>query len=69
MNFPHNLKLARSAKSIGLKNKISQAKMANDLGLTRSMVASYEQGIAEPCLCTLVKMAEYFDVDVKELLK
>ena len=63
MRFPSNLQKKR--QSLG----VSQVKFAEDLGLTRSMVASYEQGVAEPTLCNLVKMANYLNVTVDELIK
>ena len=69
MNFATNLKLARASKSIGRRNKISQERLAMDLGITRSMVASYEQGLAQPDFCLLIKMSKYFDVTIDDLLK
>jgi len=47
---------------------LSQAKLARDTGLTRSMIASYEQGVAEPSLSNLLKIAEYFKVTTDKLL-
>jgi len=69
MNFPLNLKNARLEKSKQTRAKVTQVKLAKDLGLTRSMVASYEQGVAEPCFCVLLKMSEYFNTDIDSLIR
>ncbi len=68
MNFPNNLKQARLEKSKKIKSKVTQLSLANELGITRNMIASYEQGLAEPGLCVLVKMAAYLETDVNSLL-
>lgn len=51
-------------KSCGL----SQRALANDLGLKRNNVASYEAGIVEPRAATFVRIAEYFGVEAQDLL-
>ena len=63
MNFAKNLKKTRK------RHKISQVKLAKETGLTRSMIASYEQGIAEPTFCNLLKIAAYFNVTTDYLIK
>ena len=68
MNFPNNLKQARLEKSKKIKSKVTQLTLADELGITRNMIASYEQGLAEPGLCVLVKMAKYLETDVNSLL-
>jgi len=62
MNFPKNLKQQRK------ECNLSQVKLAKELGLTRSMIASYEQGIAEPTFCNLIKMAYYFEVSLNKMV-
>ena len=62
MNFPTNLKSLRRA------NKLTQVRLAKDTKLTRSMIASYEQGVAEPTFCNLVKIAQCLDVTLNELV-
>jgi len=62
MNFISNLKRLRT------KEGLSQKGLGEALGMSRSNIASYEQGIAEPTLCNLVKIAKYFEVSLNELL-
>lgn len=68
MNFAKNLETLRKDKALTLEKGLSQNKLAIELGLTRSMIASYEQGVAEPSLCNLVKIAKYFEVKTDTLL-
>ena len=57
-----NLKPFRERKGI------TQAELAQVLGLTRKTVSFYELGQREPTLANLVRMADYFGVSVDELL-
>jgi transcriptional regulator with XRE-family HTH domain len=55
-----------------LRNKngrTSQTDLANELGLTRSALSSYEDGRAEPKLEVLINIANYFNLGIDELLK
>jgi len=63
INFPKNLQAKRKSKSI------TQVEMANQLGISRSMLASYEQGVAEPSLCVLVKISNLLNVSADSLIK
>ena len=57
-------KLAELRKERG----VSQAKLAQSLGLDPSTVAKYETGDRQPDLFTLVRLADYFDVSTDYLL-
>ena len=48
--------------------KMSQGKLAEALGITRSAVSSYEDTRAEPKLSVLIAMATYFNITVDQLL-
>jgi len=63
MNLPTNLKRLRK------KRKVSQQRVADMNGLTRNMVAQYEQGLSEPNLCTLVKLSNYYGTTLDILIK
>lgn len=65
--FEHNtakLKL----KELREQKGITQEKLANELGLTRSVISMYEINASEPDLETLCKIAAYFYVSVDYLL-
>lgn len=51
------------------KKKISQQKLADDLGTPRTTLGDYERGKTEPNLEMLVKMAEYFDLKIDALIR
>lgn len=56
-----NLKLLRT------QNKIKQEVIASTLNIPRSTYQSYEYGVAEPNIKTLIKIADYFDVSLDYL--
>ena len=61
--FAVNLKVLRNFK------KLSQAKLAEELGLTRSTLSAYENGTAEPNFSTLIRIANAFKIGLDRFLK
>ena len=59
-----NMKL----KLLREKFKITQTKIAKDIGITQQAYANYEAGIREPDAIMLKKLANYFNVTVDYLL-
>ena len=57
-----NLKFLRQQK------KLSQQKLADYLQLSQQSVYKYENGLAEPDLDTLIRMADFFDTSVDYLI-
>ena len=55
-------------KHLRLERKMTQAQLADALGLTRSSVSMYELGQREPPFEVLEQMADYFNVDMDFLL-
>ena len=55
-------------KELRNKQHISQAKLAEYLGITQQAYANYERGARQPDLETLVKLSEYFNVSTDYLL-
>ncbi|SNC61454.1 DNA-binding transcriptional regulator, XRE-family HTH domain [Hymenobacter gelipurpurascens] len=47
---------------------LTQAQMADKLGIKRSLVGAYEEGRAEPKLATLVNMARLFNITLDALV-
>jgi len=62
MFFAKNIQLLRKRK------KRSQEEMATALGLKRTTLSAYEQGVAEPNLETLVKFSRFFKISIDKLL-
>ena len=47
---------------------LSQKEIAEYLGITRSSYGMYENGVREPNISTLIKIADYFNVSLDYLL-
>ncbi len=60
--FNKNLKYLRRQN-----NRQTQDNLAKALGLTRSVISSYEDARAEPSIATLTKVSEYFQVSIEML--
>jgi transcriptional regulator with XRE-family HTH domain len=59
-------------KNIGILRKnrdLSQKTLAEDLGIPRTTLSGYERGNSEPDIELIIKIAEYFKVDVDALLR
>lgn len=61
-DFAANLKLLRTNKSL------SQAELAEKLGISKSSVSMYEQGKREPDFHVLGMIADFFQVDTDYLM-
>lgn len=62
IHVAENLRFLRKSK------KLTQAQLSEFLGLKRSVIGAYEEGRAEPKYQTLVVLADYFKVNVEDLL-
>lgn len=58
-----NIKHLRALK------KLSQEHFADDLGWSRSMVGSYEEGRSEPPIERLIDLSNYFDIPIDILVR
>jgi len=58
-----NIKHLRALKGF------SQEQFAEELGWTRSMVGSYEEGRSEPSIDRLIGLSKYFDIPIDILVK
>lgn len=56
-------------KELRLNKEVSQAVIAEYLGVTKQAYSLYELGKREPDFETLLKLGEYFDVSIDYLLK
>lgn len=55
-------------KTFRTQKRLTQAEIADRLGIARTTYAMYEQGKREPDFATLVNMADFFGVSIDELL-
>lgn len=63
MYLKENIKLLRKRK------KRSQEEVAKALGITRSAYNSYENGVAEPGISLLLRLAEFYEVNLDKLVR
>lgn len=61
--FPQRLRALRRSK------KLTQAYMANFLGVSRQAYTKYENGQSEPDMKSLEKLAKFFNVSVDYLIR
>ena len=55
-------------KDFRIKMGISQLELAQKLGLPPSTLFNYETGRAEPSISTLIKLADFYNVTIDELV-
>ncbi len=56
-------------KELRIKRKISQLKLAMDLGMNQNSISRYETGQRQADYDTLIKFADYFNVSIDYLLE
>ena len=61
--------LGRNVQYLRKEKKLSQQALAEKIGLTRSNIASYENGKAEPRAIKLAELARYFNVSLGQLIE
>lgn len=61
--------LSRNLASLRKTKQQSQSTLAEIVGVSRSTYAAYESGTSEPMASMLIKLANYFEVTVDELLR
>lgn len=61
--------LARNIRFLRKQQKLSQAELGSLLGLSRSNIASYENGNAEPNATKLARIARHFNMNLNQLIE
>lgn len=61
--------LSANVKHFRNKKGISQERTALEAGIDRTMLSKIERGLTNPSLETLLKLANYLDVGVADLLQ
>ena len=59
--------MSNRIKKMRLEKKISQQKLADEIGVTRQAISLFEKGEREPKLETWIKLTKYFDVPMDYL--
>lgn len=66
--MPRLIKLSDQIKNERIKLGLSQAKLADRIGVKTTEVWRWENEIAMPTLYTLLELAEFFKLSVDELV-
>lgn len=61
--------LASNIQFLRKEKQLSQAALADHLGMTRSKIASYENGKAEPSALKLVELTRFFNISLHHLIQ
>lgn len=62
------LKIADNIRFFRKANNLTQEELSKQLGGSKNLVSNYENGISTPDICTLVKLADIFDITIDELV-
>ncbi len=62
------INLGNILKTLRLKSNMTQAQLAQKLGLTKSVISAYETGLRLPSYDILIHIAEIYDVSTDYLL-
>lgn len=61
--------ISSNIKFLRNKKGMSQTALAEAVDLKRGNIASYEKELAQPSIENLVKLADYFKIDINQLIK
>lgn len=62
-------KIAKNLQYLRKQRNLSQEAMADELGITRSRIGSYEENRSEPPIDTLIQFSEYFGLPIDVMVK
>ena len=61
-------KVGDRIRVLRIKRGMSQAQLADAIGMKRSAIGNYERGIREPDLDTIEAFADFYDVSIADLM-
>lgn len=63
-----NFEFSKAIHELRLSRKLSQRSAAQDLGISQALLSHYENGVRQPKLAFVRKIAKYYGVSADELL-
>lgn len=60
--------LSKKLKTLRERENLTQEELANELGVTKSLISAYEHGIRMPSYDILIHLASLYDVSIDYLL-
>ena len=64
----NQMKIGAFLKELRKENNLTQEQLAEKLGVTQRSVSRWENGNTLPDISLLIELADYYDVDLHELL-
>ena len=61
--------MKNNIKKLRTEKRISQQKLAENLGVSRQTINSIEKGIFDPSLRLTIKIVRFFDKDLQSIFK
>ena len=61
--------LNKNIKYIRKKNRTSQQELADAVGVGRTSLGDYERGRTEPDIKTLIRLSDYFNISIDDLIR
>ncbi len=65
----YTMYLRQNIKLLRKRLKRSQEDVAGSIGITRSAYNSYENGVAEPGITVLIKLSDFYQVNIDKLIR
>lgn len=62
-------KFSENLKELRLEARLSQAALAENIGVNQRTVSNWELGVGQPDFDILLKLARFFDVTADDLLE
>lgn len=62
------MNICKNLKSIREQKHITQADFAKEIGISQQMISYIEKGLKEPSTIILVRMADYLNCSLDELI-
>lgn len=61
-------KFKDNLKELRIEKKIGQVELAKAAGVSKGIISLWENGLNEPNMYSLIKLAKYFNVSLDELV-
>ncbi len=55
-------------KSLRIERNIGQVELAKKIGVSKGLISLWENGLREPTMCSLILLAQFFDVSIDYLV-
>lgn len=63
------MEISQFLRNVRLQKSMNQEDLAEQLGVTRQTISSWETGKSYPDLVSIIKISDIFDISLDELLK